>query len=264
MTVLGSGSGGNCYYVESQETRLLVDAGFSGRQIRTRLASIGRSPETLTGILLTHEHKDHSRGLKMIAAKLSIPVYANRLTIEAVESQLDCRLPARIFQTGNAFALGELEVESFPIPHDAVDPVGFVLRSSAGEIGFLTDLGHVTRLVIDRVKNVKALVLETNYDVKLLQADTKRPWIIKQRILSRHGHLSNEAAAAALAALVSNRLQSLYLAHLSRDCNSPKLARKVISKRLTQIGANHVAIVMTKQNEPSPTECWTNRPLSKV
>ncbi len=254
LTVLGSGSGGNCYYLEDGATRLLIDAGFSGRQIRSRLESIGRTPETLTGILLTHEHSDHTKGLKMIAAKLDIPLYCNRLTLEAVESQFEIKFPARVFQTGAPFDLGDMNVESFSIPHDAYDPVGFVVHTSAGSVGFLTDLGHATRLVIERVRSVETLVLETNYDVKLLQEDTKRPWSIKQRILSRHGHLSNEAAATALGELLSDRLQRLYLAHLSRDCNSPQLATRVISERLESLGAHHVTVSATEQDQPSPTQ----------
>lgn len=254
ITILGSGSGGNCCYIQSGETRLLVDAGLSGRQIRTRMASIGCSPETLTGILITHEHSDHIKGLKQIAAKLEIPIYANRLTLEAINDQWKTRFNARVFQTGSAFDLGEIEVQSFSVPHDASDPVGFVLQTPAGELGFLTDLGHITRMIIDRVKDVKALILETNYDVGLLQKDTKRPWSIKQRIISRHGHLSNEAAASALEGLVSDRLQSIYLAHLSKDCNSPKLAHKVISRRLEEMRASHVSLVIADQDLPSPTQ----------
>jgi phosphoribosyl 1,2-cyclic phosphodiesterase len=254
ITVLGSGSGGNCYYLEAGDTRLLVDAGFSGRQIRTRLESIGKTPETLTGILLTHEHSDHTKGLKMIAAKLGIPIYCNRLTLEAVETQFDVKFDAHVFQTGAAFDLGSVTVESFSVPHDAYDPVGFVVHTGEGAVGFLTDLGHATRLVIDRVKNVRALVLETNYDMKLLQEDTKRPWSIKQRILSRHGHLSNDAAAGTLEDLLSDQLRFLYLAHLSRDCNSPELAEQVISARLRELGAQHVGVMPTEQDQVSPTQ----------
>lgn len=262
LTVLGSGSGGNCYYLEAGETRLLVDAGFSGRQIRNRLESIGRDAESLTGILLTHEHSDHSKGLKVIAAKLGIPVYCNRLTLEAIESQFDVKFNAKVFQTGASFDLGNVTVDSFSIPHDAYDPVGFVVHTGGGDVGFLTDLGHATRLVIDRVKGVHALVLETNYDTKLLQEDTKRPWSIKQRILSRHGHLSNEAAAGALEDLISEKLEHLYLAHLSRDCNSPELASQVISERLRSIGVSHVGVVATEQDQPSPTQVIEPRSLT--
>ena len=253
FTVLGSGSGGNSAYIEAGETRLLVDAGLSGRQIRERLASIGRTPETLSGILLTHEHSDHAKGLKMIAAKLGIPVYCNRLTLEEVEAQAECKFDAKVFQTGESFEAGEVMVESFSVPHDALDPTGFVVGTEAGKIGFLTDLGQVTRLVMDRVKDVAVLVLETNYDPKMLQEDTKRPWSVKQRICSRHGHFSNDAAATALEAVVSDRLGHVYLAHLSRDCNSPERARRAVAERLETLGATHLNLISTQQDRPCTT-----------
>lgn len=258
MTILGSGSAGNCTYLEAGDVRLLIDAGFSGRQIRTRLESIDRTPEALTGILLTHEHSDHTKGLKVIAAKLGIPIYCNRLTLEAIEAQFDTRFNAKVFQTGAHFDLGGVTVESFSIPHDAYDPVGFVVHVGGIQVGFLTDLGHATRMVVERVKAVQALVLETNYDEKLLQEDTKRPWSIKQRILSRHGHLSNDAAANALEAMISDRLELLYLAHLSRDCNSTELAEGAISERLGRLGINHVRVVPTEQETPCATGVLTD------
>jgi len=252
FTILGSGSGGNCAYLETPEARLLIDAGFSGRQIRQRLAAIGRSPETLTGILLTHEHSDHTCGLDMIAARLNIPVYCNRLTREAVESQFRVPFNARIFTTGASFEVGDVHVDTFSVPHDAYDPVGFLIHTSAGRVGFLTDLGHATRAVVDRVRPANVLVLETNYDLKLLQADTKRPWSIKQRILSRHGHLSNTAAADVLEQIASDSLQHVYLGHLSRDCNTPGLAAEVVNGRLDRLGAHGITVEVTSQDNASP------------
>ena len=194
FTILGSGSRGNCAYLETDEVRLLIDAGFSARQIRTRLATIGRSPESLTAILVTHEHSDHVQGLAGFD-KLKIPIYCNRLTKDAIEFQMGIRLESRLFETGASFDIGDVAVESFMIPHDAQDPVGFLIRTATANIGFLTDLGHTTTLVLNRVKPANALVLEANYDVKLLQDDTKRPWSIKQRISGRHGHLSIAGSA---------------------------------------------------------------------
>lgn len=253
FTILGSGSGGNCAFLETDETRVLIDAGFSARQIRQRLASLERSPETLHGILITHEHADHIQGLAVLCAKLQIPIYCNRLTKDAIEVALGCRLPCRLFATGDAFELGEIGVETFAVPHDAQDPVGFLLRTPAGNIGFLTDLGHATKLVIERVRSANVLVLETNHDLKLLQEDTRRPWSVKQRILSRHGHLSNDAAADLSQEIVSADLRQLYLGHLSRDCNRPELARQAVGGRLAEIGATHVQIQSTSQEAPSPT-----------
>lgn len=253
FTILGSGSRGNCAYLETDEVRLLIDAGFSTRQIRQRLATIGRAPESLTAILITHEHSDHIQGLGGIAEKLRIPVYCNRLTRDAIESLMSIRLESRLFETGASFEIGDIAVESFSIPHDAQDPVGFLIRTATGNIGFLTDLGHATTLVLNRIKPAHALVLEANYDVKLLHDDTKRPWNIKQRIAGRHGHLSNEAAANAVQEIVSADLKHLFLGHLSEDCNRPELAMNTVAGRLQSLGANHVQTVVTSQKTVTAT-----------
>ena len=253
FTILGSGSAGNCAYLETDEARILIDAGFSGRQIRQRLATIARAPERLHGILITHEHSDHIAGLVGLAAKIKVPIYCNRLTKEAIESQLGISVECRLFATGSSFEIGDLQIDTFSVPHDAYDPVGFLLRTVEGNIGFLTDLGHATRLVLERVRAAHVLVLETNHDVKMLQEDIRRPWSLKQRILSRHGHLSNEAAADVLEQIVTDELSQVYLGHLSRDCNRPELARSAVEHRLQKIGAKHVTILSTAQDLPCPT-----------
>ena len=253
LTILGSGSNGNASYVETDETRLLVDAGFSGRQIRQRLAGIGRVPENLTAILITHEHSDHITGLAAIAEKTRIPVYCNRATMEEIQRTLGAKLDFRLFVAGGGFDVGDISVETFSIPHDAQDPVGFVLRTTGGSIGFATDLGHVTKLVLERIRNTNALVLESNHDVKMLQDCPHRPWSLKQRILSRHGHLSNEAAADCVSEIMSGDLRHLYLGHLSRDCNKPELAQRVMSQRLETLAAPHVQLHVTSQSVPCPT-----------
>jgi phosphoribosyl 1,2-cyclic phosphodiesterase len=253
FTILGSGSGGNCAYLETAQTRLLIDAGFSGRQIRQRLATLARAPETLSGILITHEHSDHVAGLVGLLSKTDVPVYCNRLTKEAIESQLQIQINARLFSTGASFEIGDVMVESFCVPHDAYDPVGFLLRTAAGDFGILTDLGHATKLVVERVRKANVLLLEANHDVKMLQDDPHRPWSLKQRILSRHGHLSNDGAADVVEQIVSPGLTRLYLAHLSKDCNRPELARSVIAERLAKVGGAHVRIESTAQDVPSPT-----------
>ena len=253
LTILGSGSSGNCAYVETDETRVLVDAGFSPRQIRLRLAGIGRAPENLTAILITHEHSDHICGLAGIAVKLKIPVYCNRATKDEIEHLLKVRLDCRLFVTGASFEVGDVLVDTFGIPHDAQDPVGFLLRTSAGNIGFATDLGHFTRLVAERVRHANALILESNHDVKMLQDCPRRPWSLKQRILSRHGHLSNDACANATEDIMTANLRHLYLGHLSRECNKPELAHRVINERLEKIGARHVHLEVASQSMPCPT-----------
>ncbi|MEO6036648.1 MAG: MBL fold metallo-hydrolase [Verrucomicrobiota bacterium] len=260
FTILGSGSGGNCAYLETGEVRLLIDAGFSGRQIRQKLASIFRAPETLNGILITHEHSDHISGLVGLAARLNLPIYCNRQTREAIEAQLKIKINGQHFDTGNSFEIGDVRVDTFSIPHDAIDPVGFLLHTPCGQIGFLTDLGHVTKLILQRVRTANILVLEANHDVQMLQDDPKRPWSLKQRILSRHGHLSNEAAADAAEQLCSAELRHVYLGHLSRDCNTAQLASAAVAGRLNKIGAHHIAVEVTAQETPCPTLPLPDRP----
>jgi phosphoribosyl 1,2-cyclic phosphodiesterase len=253
LTILGSGSAGNCAFVETSRARVLIDAGFSLRQIRKRLATIGKTPENLTAILITHEHSDHVQGLAQLSEKLGVPVYCNRPTQEAIEYQSKIKLNCRLFATGATFELEDLAVETFSIPHDAQDPVGFLLQTERGNIGFLTDLGHATKLALERVRRANVLVLEANHDVKLLQDCPHRPWSLKQRILSRHGHLSNETAAEATEQIMSADLQHLYLGHLSSQCNRPQLAFEVMNRRLQKIGASHVHLELTSQTIPCPT-----------
>jgi phosphoribosyl 1,2-cyclic phosphodiesterase len=253
LTILGSGSSGNCAYLETDEARVLVDAGFSLRQIRKRLESIGRVPENLTAILITHEHSDHVSGLPLLSEKLHIPIYCNRPTQEAVEYTYQTRLGCHVFETGARFEIGDILVETFSVPHDAQDPVGFLVRTRGVNIGFLTDLGHTTRLVLERIRPAHALVLESNHDVKMLQDCPRRPWSLKQRILGRHGHLSNEAAADAAEQIMSAELRHLYLGHLSRECNLPELAQRVMSERMQKIGASHVRVQLTSQAKPCET-----------
>jgi phosphoribosyl 1,2-cyclic phosphodiesterase len=253
FTILGSGSSGNCAYLETAEARILVDAGFSPRQIRQRLATIGRTPENLTAILITHEHSDHIQGLIGIAAKLNIPIYCNRATKEEFEFQLQTKFNCNLFNTGASFEIADVLVDTFTIPHDAQDPVGFLLRTTGGNIGFVTDLGHVTRLVLDRIRAANVLVLESNHDVKMLQDCPRRSWSLKQRILGRHGHLSNVAAAEAAAQIMSAELHHLYLAHLSRECNMPELAQHVMAEQLHHIGATHVQLHLAPQDVPCAT-----------
>lgn len=256
FTILGSGSSGNCAFLESDSVRLLIDAGFSGRQISERLKAIDRDVSQIDAILLTHEHSDHIAGLKVLCQRHQIPLFCNRLTREALAAELPNYAGWKIFSTGQSFALGDLIIDSFTIPHDASDPVGFVVQAGPQKVAFVTDLGYVTKLVLERVKDATIMVLETNHDLKLLQDDTIRPWSVKQRILSRHGHLSNEAAAEALPSLVTSNLERLYLAHLSRDCNQPALAHRTIQKKLDHLGARHVDVAVAEQHKPAPTVHW--------
>ncbi len=254
ITILGSGSAGNCAVIESSGCRLLVDGGLSAKQITTRLASVGIEPAMLDGILLTHEHTDHVSGLRVLCKKTPIPVYCTRLTAEMLrKEELALHPDVRQFQAGAEFTIGDIGVRSFSVPHDAVDPVGFTFHCGSESLGFLTDLGKCTNLARERVRRVSTLVIETNHDEKTLQADTRRPWSLKQRIMSIHGHLSNAAAATELVGLLEHGLNRAILCHLSRDCNSPELALGEVRARLDTVGAREaVEVYCATQKEVSP------------
>ncbi len=250
LTVLASGSSGNCTLVETPTTRVLVDAGLSAKRVADRLAAAGIAPEQLDGILLTHEHSDHAAAVGVWGRRHGTPVFANRLTAEAL-ANLTKGVAWKIFQTGAPFQLGSLQIQSFAIPHDAAEPVGFVLSHEGQSLGFLTDLGFPTRMVIERVRSVHTLLIEANHDEKMLQDDTRRPWSTKQRIMSRHGHLSNAAAGEVLAGIAGNGLRRALLGHLSEDCNSPELALRTVRERLAQDGGSNVEVLCASTPGPA-------------
>jgi phosphoribosyl 1,2-cyclic phosphodiesterase len=253
VTILASGSAGNSALVRCGGTNILLDAGLSARQLATRLAACGMEPDALDGVVLTHEHGDHTAALRVLCAKREIPVYANRLTAAALEAgSMTGHRNWRFFSNGAAFSIGELTIEAFSVPHDAADPVGFLIRNSSATFGLLTDLGHATQLVIERLRDADAIFVETNYDVDMLQRDTRRPWSVKQRISSRHGHLSNSAAADVVEQLGGGRLQAVLLGHLSRDCNHVDLAIGAISDRLSRMGRGDVPVHCATQDAVSP------------
>jgi len=253
VTILASGSAGNSALVRCGGTRILLDAGLSARRLTERLAACGVAPESLDGVVLTHEHGDHTAALRVLCVKREIPVYANRMTAAALEAgSLHGHRNWRFFANGTAFSLGELTIEAFSVPHDAADPVGFLIRNAEATFGLLTDLGHATRLAIERMREADALLIEANYDDDLLQRDTRRPWSVKQRITSRHGHLSNRAAAELIAELAEGRIGTVLLGHLSRDCNSAELAIAAISEPLTRAGRSSVPVYCAGQDSVSP------------
>lgn len=251
--MLGSGSAGNSALVATEHCRLLVDGGLSARQLVLRLALCGVAPNELDGVLLTHEHGDHVCGLEVLCRKFQIPIYCNALTAEAIRcGSLGAHRNWRIFRTGAAFSICDITVESFSVPHDAVEPVGFAFHAGTSALGYITDLGQATRLTIERLREVQTLMIETNHDEKLLQNDPHRPWPVKQRITSRHGHLSNAAAAAVIEQLLPGKLARVVLGHLSRDCNSPALAAGTIQAVLEKNARRDVAVFCAAQGEISP------------
>ncbi|MBJ6726225.1 MBL fold metallo-hydrolase [Geomesophilobacter sediminis] len=222
LCLLASGSKGNSLYVEAGDCKLLIDSGLSARETQLRLAGIGVKGEELDGILVTHEHSDHVGGVGPLARKLKIPVFASAKTHRAAAHQVK-KVEAVEFEPGTPFTLKGVHIDPFPVTHDACDPCGFRIRAGEGDIGFATDLGIVTRLVLEKLKGCRALVLEFNHDEEMLQ-NGPYPWHLKQRIRSRHGHLSNAEATVLLEELLHDRLDGVFLSHLSEVNNAPDLA----------------------------------------
>lgn len=257
MAVLGSGSGGNALVIDSGATRILVDAGLSAKQLCLRMEAKGIDPKSLNGVLLTHEHGDHVRGLDVFLRKHRVPIFATALTREVVEDKLKGAAEWRVFQRGQDFELGEMVVRAFAIPHDAVDPVGFVCTNHDVKVGVATDLGHITGVVREELKGVSGLFVESNYDEGLLDADTKRPWSTKQRIASRHGHLSNGQAAELVAELAGHGLKDVFLGHLSADCNTPVMATAAVTGM-----SGKVRVRIAPQEAPTEWYQWqVTRPV---
>jgi len=244
LTILGSGSSGNCAVLQSAGMTLLLDAGLSARQICLRLESVGLCADHLDGILLTHEHQDHTRGLELLCKNRSLPILCTRLTQEVLVRDIRFRSPPvwRILPTGARFEWGDLLIESFSVPHDAVDPVGYVVADHESRLGLLSDVGHITHLIRDRLTGADSVFVEANYDTRLLDADTRRPWAIKQRISSHHGHLSNHQAAELVEFLAHPNLHHVLLGHLSDDCNNPQIAESHIRSVLDRKGLQHTQV----------------------
>lgn len=252
LIVLGSGSNGNTAVVRGSGTTILLDAGLSARKTVNRLAEAGIEPAEIDAVMLTHEHGDHTSGLPVLLRSLRCPVYATRLTADHLREQDSRNANAtwRLFSTGSCFALGSFEITAFSVPHDAADPVGFTMRCEGASLGVLTDLGHVNHSVVHHVSGVGCLFVEANHDEQMLHADTKRPFSIKQRILSPHGHLSNKAAADLATRVCTQVLQHVVLGHLSRDCNAPELAVSAVSSALDGMG---ITVTCAEQDAIHPT-----------
>jgi len=249
LIVLGSGSSGNTAILRAGDTALMIDAGLGPRKTLARLEAAEVALDEIAAVLLTHEHGDHVGGLPTLIGKLKCPVYATRLTAEEVRSQDPRNGSAdwRIFSSGSTFTIGSLEVTAFSVPHDAADPVGFTIRAAGTSLAVLTDLGHVNHSVVHHVTGVNCLFIEANHDEDLLRRDTRRPFSIKQRIKSPHGHLSNKCAAELVSRAATDALRRVVLGHLSRDCNEPDLAISVIRTALAAYG--EVEVLAAREDE---------------
>ncbi|HSG08900.1 MAG TPA: MBL fold metallo-hydrolase [Longimicrobiales bacterium] len=251
VAVLGSGSSGNATLVRAGNTHVLVDAGFSGRDLERRLTTLGVEPGEIRAIVISHDHGDHTRGMGVFARKHATPLYMTDATRDACSKLLRGEEEVRPYRPGRPFVVGDVRVEPFITIHDAADPVGLaVVDECTGlRMGVATDLGRPTAQIRHALSRCDLLVLEANHDEVLL-ATGPYPWSVKRRIASSHGHLSNQAAAQFVLELLHPRLAGVVLAHLSNECNRPDLALKVVGTALKKAGwTGHLEVA--RQSEPT-------------
>lgn len=250
---LYSGSSGNSLYFSDGKTSLLLDAGLSAKRIFQSLCSIGEDPEDLSAILISHEHSDHIKGAGIISRKLGIPVYANEATWMSMEKSLGKMKEENkvCFETGSAFSIGNIEINTFSIPHDASEPVGFNLFAGNKKVTVATDIGHIGPELLACFEGSDLLLLESNHDIEMLQVGPY-PWYLKKRIAGENGHLSNEAAAEAIAHMAERGVCKFLLGHLSKENNFPELAYQTVCNALeergVQVGTDVLLDVMSREH----------------
>lgn len=248
---LGSGSHGNSTLVEFGNTRLLVDAGMSARQLKLHLATCGVSPDQIDCILLTHEHLDHSKGAERFSLLHGVPVACTLETLHAMDRSHVHFAEWRPLPPAGWLDLGAVRVESFPVPHDAARPVGFVLHGEGLRVGVATDLGHATTLVTERLRGCHVLMIESNHDETMLQLGSY-PWHLKQRVAGRLGHLSNDEAATLIRSTVGPSCSAVILAHLSEKNNTQALARSTAAAAMIAAGGKRAQMRVAAARRPTP------------
>jgi len=250
--VLASGSSGNCALISTEKTRILIDAGLSFKELSKRLASVGEQPDRIDAVLVTHEHSDHVCGLPRLAKKIAAVIYVSRLTAPLIDWE-GCSPRLERFQAGASLAIGDIEIDSFTIPHDAIDPVGFCFEAEGVKIGIVTDLGYIPDSIKFHLRRSHVLLLESNHDLDMLKVGPY-PWAVKQRVMSRNGHLSNEVVGDYLGHEFDSSTATLILGHLSEHNNHPEIARIVAQQALDRRSlATRLVIATQKQ----PTEVFT-------
>jgi phosphoribosyl 1,2-cyclic phosphodiesterase len=260
LTVLASGSRGNGTLVRSSRTTLLVDCGLSCKEMCRRMAEVGVQPESLAGILITHEHNDHVGGLHVMAKKFKLPVYMTELAhatwVRYSKDSAGNRVRAERFEAirpGHGLRVGDIDVMPFTIPHDAADPVGYTFVAEGIKVGVVTDLGYLAQNVKDHLRGCHGLMIESNHDLEMLRTGSY-PWAVKQRVLSRVGHLSNDALAEFLSTDYDGEAAFLVLAHLSEQNNHPEIARTTAENALgSRRNLLRNALMLASQNQALQT-----------
>ena len=252
ICTLGSGSKGNAFALTSNQFgTLLVDAGFSAKQMENKLATAQIDIDSINAVLLTHDHDDHSHGCRVFCDKYNIPLYCSYQTAHYLNGKN--KLPNTVvqFEAGDRFEINGFQISAFAVQHDAIDPVGFRIKCHDKEIGIATDLGEINALCKQRLSLCDALILESNYDREMLYA-SDRALHLKRRIAGRMGHLDNNDALTALEELLSDRSSLLMLVHISNDCNCYELVEKNLSCCLEKIRRNSMEFYVARQHEVSP------------
>lgn len=229
---LFSSSSGNCTYVFSEKTKILVDIGVSAKRLTDKLNELNINPAEIQAILITHEHSDHIKGIRVFSKKYNIPVFSSKKTWEILVSlEIDPSLK-NTFEISEGFSIGDINVLPFPIPHDAIDPCGFNLFCGKEKVTVATDIGHITPDLLSSFENSKTILLESNHDIEMLRVGDY-PYLLKQRILGNYGHLSNLSSAETVEYLIKKGTKNFILAHLSEKNNIPALALETVKSRLS-------------------------------
>jgi phosphoribosyl 1,2-cyclic phosphodiesterase len=249
FSVLCSGSRGNALYVESGKTGILIDAGFSGKEMQKRMKSIDRDLANINALCITHEHHDHISGAGVISRRFKIPAHANPGTLAAGEKRLGKLFSRKEFETGDILEIRDLQVRSFRISHDTADPVGYVISNGVHSVGYCTDTGKVSHLMATRLVKCDVVVLEFNHDLDMLR-NGPYPLPLQQRVRSSRGHLSNDDAADFLSQLVCGKVRVAVLAHMSEKNNTPELAKGAAIRSLKD--SADTAVLTATQSKAMP------------
>lgn len=252
---LASGSSGNSHYLETPENKLLIDAGLSGKKIQEGLAHIGVDPKTLTGILVTHEHSDHIKGVGILSRRFDLPIYANQGTWEAMEDCLGKIKPEnkKYFETEGTFIINDMSINPFGIHHDAKEPVGFCFYHDSKKVSFVTDTGHVCDKIKAKVKDSDILLIESNHDVNMLRMGSY-PWLLKKRVESDYGHISNETAGNLIVDVCQTKRPIVLLGHLSKENNFPELAIQTVQNILREnklVEGRDLQLLLAPRDKPT-------------
>lgn len=249
FSVLGSGSKGNSYLLKEEDTTILIDAGFSLREISKRLEKISVELSSISAVLLTHEHSDHTKGLENLLKKNPVPVFLSSGTLNALRFEL--KTEKNIIKAGQDFQIGKINISPFTIPHDANEPLGFTFSNGLKKIGFASDLGKVTFLVLEKLKNSNLIAIETNHDEEMLK-NGPYSYDLKSRIKGIFGHLSNRDAVIALTELISPSLKYILSIHLSEINNNPNLVKYYMEEILNVHRALNILCLVASQKETIP------------